>query len=1412
MRRLIHRYRFPASLIIALIAMTGVFLGVQRTMAELAVPLITTTNFSPTDFRGVYSYYRVDGSVSRRNDPYDPEASVTSNQLFEAWAVGQNKDKAGANVFDGSIYRFDGQRWRQRTMTSLTRINSSGNQVTAAIGTLGEQNAVTGQYNTGSGNSEIWFAGKQTNYVDGSGSATTTILDYANTSATNPDLNATLPSYLEDTTCSGGNNPAVDNELYAIAAAKGYRTPMLAGGKNGLLLQHTKYYDSITDTKDTWKKLCSPIPSTEHITDIAFGENRTAYITTTTSNTGELDRNCTNAGAQSGHLYKVVGNQVTEVGSASGVCFFGVTVQTTDYPTDSTNGPLANMVYVAASNGLWRLSEKQSAAGFTQIAPSETILHDVSSIPIQQGSSSNLLRNGNFESWESSNPSGEYVNPSVWTLTDEGAGGFSSTGCDGGSNKVGISTKEIQISTEVGSGGSNYALMLEPRPTYSSISDCTNGTNGNTKHSVAAVNTIRLSTIPGIRYKISGEYKVEFPGTVAPNPAATIPQGGIAIGCVGGNVGQATAPDCAFENRTQIRTINQGATDGYIPFEMVVSQENNQYANPIKGATSNPRIGYFGMQLQVSCEATYGAKVWCDNLRVEQVDSPSANSLVGAEITAVGDNGTSIIYSDRNFLSLSSRVESAANTSDPLYAVSAIGQQHAFAVGPSSLLLQRVSGNVSGYVWAGNASPANGGQNAGLGWISTSCLNQRDGNSVSLCQRQIDAYGLTLEDNRLSGRAWFGKNYAAGNSNSDNETIALGSCQGANARDPDLPQPATTYTMTGSCNPATRTCQEDDTRACLRDFDCYGHCEYDQSFICLHDADCTFGSADLPSGASVGSSKLQSLPNTRLQCDENNASSLACAGGGWLSFDANDIGTPPAELEAGSGERNYCDNGGACLDATTGKLQGVGRFMTLANSSDPNGDSSRGWISLRGKPVNTPTPVNIGGTYSLIACQACALSGGDLSCAFCQDGDQRSCQPEAASCTKYCGGDITKNTCTVDSECTANESCKPASFCSSESTNAYDACTNDTQCNGGTCSFTGATCSAAGALCDQYGVNLDTITGQFSGYAWSPDYGWLNFGNVIKGTRRYIQTRLGDVYSQGNIGAPDTLPAPGNLCNASYVVSAGGSINNFCSSLTVDQVATYDTEKNNASFTPFASQKNLFETALGRIDLQGAETVTDSTNKTNKFGQTVTSLGDSGGSIVDAMIGAGNSTTKLQDKVFVAGKAGGTQTYTIDRSFTILNGGLSGSSFVSGAGTLIINGNLRIDKDIVYSLSPSITLLRQLASLMVVVKGNLIIDNGVTELAGNYYVTGTICTGQPDNGDSPPTECTVTRNLPNNFPLTVRGIMLAHKFYFARTFAGTVETPLPSEVIINDGRLQSNPPQGFRDFAGVLPSSVSTGP
>ncbi len=489
------------------------------------------------------------------------------------------------------------------------------------------------------------------------------------------------------------------------------------------------------------------------------------------------------------------------------------------------------------------------------------------------------------------------------------------------------------------------------------------------------------------------------------------------------------------------------------------------------------------------------------------------------------------------------------------------------------------------------------------------------------------------------------------------------------------------------------------------------------------------------------------------------------------------------------------------------ELSGWGRFMSLTKAANTYNQDG-GWVHLRSTESATAS-----GT-ELFNCRDCDSETSDnKTCAFCQDTASHSCIPTntpaaGQGCYYECQGDTsgpggTPTHCGgSNAECTGKGTglCLAPGRCSLSGI----ACATDTTCgsSGGSCVF-GAICRTTASQCVKYGVHLDTETSTFIGNAWSQDFGWLDFSAVSYGGSRLIQTKLGDIYATKQIGiSGQATQTPGsNTCNSTYLITSASSITGFCSALGTTTANLGNPVQQNANQIPLISSDNSYQNILGRFDLTGMGN--DIGGGKNKYGNTIVTI--NAGADNNLAGGASDSfNTKLSanssilgGKVYVTKAATPTPTeYTMDSSMTFVNSS-NLTNYGSGNGILIVNGNLTINQPLTYT-SGSINDLRKLASLTIVVKGDLKIGNKVKDVVGAFYVTGTIRTTDSTSD--------------NQYPLVVKGLMIAKAFEFKRQYAGTVENPTPSELIIYDGRLQSNPMAGMTDFATALPNSVNVGP
>ncbi len=594
----------------------------------------------------------------------------------------------------------------------------------------------------------------------------------------------------------------------------------------------------------------------------------------------------------------------------------------------------------------------------------------------------------------------------------------------------------------------------------------------------------------------------------------------------------------------------------------------------------------------------------------------------------------------------------------------------------------------------------------------------------------------------------------------------------------------------GSCNDTLGQCYENSARLCPNYIAnlCNGVCSQNQGFRCINDSDC------------------------KIKCSSN---PLACRSSGWLSFDKSVTGPPPDPAAAA---KPYL----AKLNLSTDAIEGWGRLQlgkcngggnnglacfqdsdcgggscdysnapskSLPGVTDP--DAEAGWVKLRGGSTG---PVN--GSDRFVACKDCTANANppnQQACKICTD-SQPSSFPTCNDCSqctaKWCSDKTTP--CRTNNDCVGLGTglCKTAGFCSGTT----NRCFTDSDCPGVSCTTYGGTCSSCNQ-CSVYGVSIDSGgTKQFSGFAWSPDLGWIDFSTLRLGGQLFFQTKFGDIYSGQNVGStltgvPPGFPGGSTECNATYRIVATGTITNFCSSAPISGGVSAFLQPG-APLFPLPQAENRYRSQIGEIDLNGLTTKVSGNR--NKFGDVVEEL--SGNRTLKEYFAtrdpAADHDTPLLGKVYHV-----TGDLTVDENLTFdppANANPPGVPQESGAGTFVVDGNLTINANLFYLPSPSVGIreLRQLPSLAFIVKGDITIDSSVSQLVGTYFTEKTVTVESAASGDN---------------QLVVRGAMVAQQFDFKRKYIGSTGAIEPAEKVIYDGRLQANAPPGLAALAQGLP-------
>lgn len=352
-----------------------------------------------------------------------------------------------------------------------------------------------------------------------------------------------------------------------------------------------------------------------------------------------------------------------------------------------------------------------------------------------------------------------------------------------------------------------------------------------------------------------------------------------------------------------------------------------------------------------------------------------------------------------------------------------------------------------------------------------------------------------------------------------------------------------------------------------------------------------------------------------------------------------------------------------------------------------------------------------------------------------------------------------------------------------------------------------------GVMIDYYNDIEIGESANLCGWAWNgwgsgQGLGWFQFEpRVVTSTRPYISIEGGSIYSKGKLYS--RYSPPFNKYSASYLIESGNSITNFISGKTLS--GEYQGE---FPYSPSIDFFNLadngkYENALGSIDYYGLVTKLGSTDY-NKYEAQVVELT----TVAELLI---ELNDPLEAKVIRVSPVGGMLTLTDSNTIYIQ----SGSGNVSGAGVIIVEGDLKIMQNIEYQ-DDSFVNLKNIPSVVWLVKGDIYIAPTVDTIVGTFIVVGdgvtascnapsscdqTSIEGGSDTGcgqfascfEVNPGDCGVDSST-----LTVNGSVIARLFELCRG-AYDADNPQPAEKFVNDGRLQANPPPGFTDFSKVIP-------
>jgi hypothetical protein len=309
---------------------------------------------------------------------------------------------------------------------------------------------------------------------------------------------------------------------------------------------------------------------------------------------------------------------------------------------------------------------------------------------------------------------------------------------------------------------------------------------------------------------------------------------------------------------------------------------------------------------------------------------------------------------------------------------------------------------------------------------------------------------------------------------------------------------------------------------------------------------------------------------------------------------------------------------------------------------------------------------------------------------------------------------------------------------------------------------------------------------------------------VGSATPAWLQTQNADVFSGGVIHGF----SPAGQYNATYLVQANGSVvftseglnclngDTACpSSRVIEQESTAIPlpQPSSTSTQPLA-------TILGSVDLAGI--LSGRYGTVTNYIDPTTDLTASGG-----FFGTGSKVLNGAI-VHVAHNA-------VINDPVILENAISDDS---GAGLIVVDGDLFINAPITYSAEQVQGSLRRLASIGWLVKGNVYVDPAVWAVNSSDAtqacpdisqfascgpaVVGTFYLYSRGAAANKGIFFTGSSSALSDTPLKLGGLVVAQRFALQRN---QPDVSSPAEQFLYDGRVFANPPPGLRDFATALP-------
>lgn len=285
----------------------------------------------------------------------------------------------------------------------------------------------------------------------------------------------------------------------------------------------------------------------------------------------------------------------------------------------------------------------------------------------------------------------------------------------------------------------------------------------------------------------------------------------------------------------------------------------------------------------------------------------------------------------------------------------------------------------------------------------------------------------------------------------------------------------------------------------------------------------------------------------------------------------------------------------------------------------------------------------------------------------------------------------------------------------------------------------------------------------------------------------WIRSLYKDIYTQGNIATDFLSPD----FNATFMIFSDNSISNWRSRGPLEQTGTsqadWTKESVGLGFGFPQESGGVYSNSLGSIDFNGLKNIV-SGNK-NKYGQTV----------ADFSTFNQNNPQFTKDIYYSSGPAAFTKEMNFNNN--------------QGAHLFMIDGDFTISAATSIIIA-SLSNITELTSLAFIIRGDLIIDPGVSKVAGAFIVLGD---GNPATCPSlsqgslgcgrVSTGTTGDQILENSLEIT--GLLMARQFNLERKYLDPYK---PAEEVIFDARILLNPPPGMIDLSKGLPIFRSSAP